>query len=541
MRLLLAILFTCTALSTLAQKRLLLPYKSGDLWGYADITGNMVLEPMYTHAGLMENGKAYVQLPERTEYFLIDSQGNYLESYSPHQFQNPWKYETLFPDLYEGYLFRDSLLYSGDSGLIAFLLQAPIKKRGDDDSYYLYNHRQEVQRWKSKDYHIKNPEQISLVQAHESWFYVLGAIGYPDGKIIVRFADTQHIRTTSLEDAYSIGLISLEHPIATIRWSNRPLKSLKRKSKWYLIDRSTGERLCRAKYDSIYYFKEGIACASLKKPRPVSWHPPHKPKGKYVLINSEAERISKVFDYPVEHLGNNALIVNKGVFEKQISTYDGIPISKRFYDSVSLVTDWCIQANKGDSFILFRFDNGQWLETVKGVKDRYGRGLPVIRTSLTRHPVIVIKDPYKDSIKILKQSGVLSNSHSTYLSFYGYKNNEGHFSYDGKLLSPDPEARIHLCKNGYYQVNGILHHIDSLSALTKKAYSSSLVDAEQNCYWVRDNGRWDLFDLRNLERLSEGRPTSGHTKPQHLGNGIYRVLHKGHYYYINKKGLWYWE
>lgn len=521
----------------------MLPYKFGDLWGYADSKGNVVLEPLYAHAGLMENGRAYVQLPERAEYFLIDSLGNYLKSYSPYQFQSKGASNVEPPDLYREYLFRDSLLYSKDSDLITFLLRSPIKR--DDHrgytTFYLFSSELEKLRWKNMDYVIQNPELVRLVKIEQSWFYILDAISHQEGYIEVLYADRYQIRSKSFEDAFSMGLVSFGDPIASMRWNSRPVVPLRIKDKWCLVDPISEKRLCRPKYYAISPFLKGIACATLEKAPSFSLYEAYRPPRKFALINSKGKRISNIFKHPVENLSKGALILKKRGQEVSVYTYNGTPISKRFFHRVSLLTDWCIQAETADSFFLFRYAKGSWNLVVQDQKDRYGRGLPEVRTSFRAGPVLVMKILNTDSLQILKQQGAPTTVACNYFSNYYYMNTLGCYSYDGQLVANGKDSRPSFSSNGYYTVSGILYHIDSTKALTDKASSSSLVVPEQNHCWVRADGRWALYNLKMMTQVTEGRLTSGYAKPEHLGSGIYRLIHEGNYYYINKEGLWYWE
>ncbi len=222
-----------------------IPYRKGDLWGYADSTGTVVIEPQYEEA--MVFFQPYTFVKKKGKYGMIDQSGNLVQ---------PFKYESVSNYEYRPFAklekkgkarCLDANLKKVDCNMPYDTAKLPymffrVMRRGDKSAVLITEHLY----FNEDGFRDVNPRYLVWDVLEENYFHL--AWGKKDGKwylmkfngnIIRRVGNCDDIQLAS-SDKHHNGFLRVEF-----------------KNRYGFID-DTGKTITETKYLKTDYFLGGV-------------------------------------------------------------------------------------------------------------------------------------------------------------------------------------------------------------------------------------------------------------------------------------------
>lgn len=349
----------------------LFPYQKSKLWGYADSSGELVLEPIYRVAGLMENGKAMVQLPHSPQYLLIDSVGHYLSPRAQSTMRDGLEGKITNHDLYSNYFFRDSLIYSRNKDLKEFLMKYPLVYQLASSSIFLIGPEGLPVRHPDKDRYVDlYPDGIGITRHPKTnkWCYLAilldrywhsqQALYFFDGAWELTPYRLRH--NTPLRDEflafnksdYQKTILTL-YPFGVSERSQKleevgDISGFRWKKKWHLKDKRTRISYQLRGVDTIHFGKNGGALAE-------RWR---RKDTLYFFINTEWPPTKLAYKGPIEHLGHGLFALKRRA-NILLVNLQGDTLASNFRD-FKTITPWYATALVNDQQYIWLLEQGRW-------------------------------------------------------------------------------------------------------------------------------------------------------------------------------------
>lgn len=371
MRLLLILTYSLVSVYSWAQHQDLFPYQKGELWGYADSSGQMVLEPIYRVAGRIENAQAVVVLSNSPEYLLIDRRGNYLSSVAVNTLRSYAFDEGLIANHYSNFYFRDSLLFSKDVELKVFLLQYALLYRSfRSSSMYLLLPNGKGVRAPSGSYNLYiYPKHITLSKnpATGRWSYLVVQRRYPS---YLYFFDqgvwvltelnlnyTQSFGDTLIANhngrnqevtysAYPFRELNIQEPslkIDAYRVSNK---------NWRLANTETKKRLELKRIDTVHAYAGNAVLAE-------RWR---RKDSLYYFIDDWCNRSKLPYRHSVKHLGYGLFRLEPQNKASLVNLQRDTLLKNRSF-GLEYTESWHALASTDGTYYTLLYRAGRWLVT----------------------------------------------------------------------------------------------------------------------------------------------------------------------------------
>lgn len=565
--LLVIVLTLINTASVFGQYHTLYPHQKDSLWGFADSNGQIIIEPRFTRAGLLEGGKAIVLLRGYAQTFCINSEGSYVPIVHKEEqtfLQVPFQIHL---DRYGRYVFRDSLIHSKDSSLIEFLLRNPVLYNVGGKGFETYR-LDTVKKIRSKVRGIDANDRVLLAKKDNYWTYSFIEI---NSGVATKACQ---LKQTSLNRLYrncvsttephkmqyilrEMGLLEEYYPnqyeigwwdfseIPTIEkhwWGQREVSSGVR---WYIHDVYRNEKRPMRSCQSAGDFKNGLALIEVYKkfkgPRALL----KEGQQFSYLINTKGDRVGKKYRLETKHFGNGLLAIEEEFKKKiepnnyyttvkryKLKTVGGKEISQKHFRYVEEYHERLIECNDEDSNYFFAFDGTQWECVISFEKGRSG-----IEVSQVLGASFITKSYYKDKeyYVVFPDNEVLKSTYRMTPS-RSFKCDSGTYLWNGHKVSSEGVYVNYLGKGLYYTGGEVFHEVEG-PVCQIQGREIMRIDNFLLCFL---DHHWKVYSMQGklLNEFPEG---NINVSPEYLGNGVFRNYVSGHYYYLNVKGKRFWE